>query len=688
MRHHPAWLLGAALLLVVSFNPAQAQLLDRLLGRHEGPPPYPYEEPIPPELLPEEMPPELLPEEMPPPNEEGRKVLIEPDQERAAPEKRKPAKAARKKEGQDPSAKKSPATDSSGREAEKPRSTAITKKDAEKAFLQVERIKTYFAKNAPTVRAIEKQKVPVIAGQPMPEDIELYPLPQEIAFEVTSSCPVNYFLWEDDIALVDSCSRQALAIIAGVSGPGQTASGGARQAKGASADISLFYDKLGSNGTWVRHNKHNYVFVPAVDRGWRPYVDGHWIWTDQHGWYWDSDEPFAWATYHYGRWGYEPTYGWYWVPGNVWAPAWVTWRRGGGHVGWAPLAPAGSGFAIGFSEHYDPAVLEAWVFVPERNFVDVDVNRYVVSVSETNTILGEADEEFQVALRGDAVVNSFLPREEVSAFVNADIETHQLTEVSDPSEVARSDGKISSFKMDIAETEPQVAPEKVASDPEQIEEKPVLQDVAKGEAPGGAPPSAADLKPSDGTAERLDETTPAPGRDETDRGALDKGRPSTAAPSPEADREPSSRDAARDEAKPPARGEEPRPEEDRPTAAAPDASDRDKPRTDEERQDRSATESKSAPGGHGRATKPDDPPATSPDDSAAESKPGSSASDQAAGREPREPRSAEGSGPSRQQPDPEAKKRSEAPAEEPRSQRQSGSGEAETQDKGRRGSLY
>jgi hypothetical protein len=162
--------------------------------------------------------------------------VIVPDEDRAAPEKRRPARAVRNKERQDSSAKKSLAKESPRREAEIPRSTAITKEEAGRAFIQVERVRTYFAVNSPNVRAIEKQKLPVIAGQPMSEDIELYPLPQEVAFEVTNSCPVSYFIWERDIVLADSCSRQALAIIAGASDSRQTASGGASQTQGAGDD--------------------------------------------------------------------------------------------------------------------------------------------------------------------------------------------------------------------------------------------------------------------------------------------------------------------------------------------------------------------------------------------------------------------------------------------------------------------
>jgi hypothetical protein len=34
-------------------------------------------------------------------------------------------------------------------------------------------------------------------------------------------------------------------------------------------------------------------------------------------------------------------YGWCWRPGRVWGPGWVSWRAGGGYVGWAPLPPRG-----------------------------------------------------------------------------------------------------------------------------------------------------------------------------------------------------------------------------------------------------------------------------------------------------------------------------------------------------------
>ena len=32
-------------------------------------------------------------------------------------------------------------------------------------------------------------------------------------------------------------------------------------------------------------------------------------------------------------------FGWVGVPGNEWAPAWVSWRKSDDYVGWAPLPP-------------------------------------------------------------------------------------------------------------------------------------------------------------------------------------------------------------------------------------------------------------------------------------------------------------------------------------------------------------
>jgi hypothetical protein len=107
----------------------------------------------------------------------------------------------------------------------------------------------------------------------------------------------------------------------------------------AGAGLERFHDRLAEYGIWSESKTYGTVWMPKrVPHGWRPYANGRWIYTDVE-WTWASDDPWGWATDHYGRWAYDPASGWIWVPGDVWAPAWVAWRWGGGYVGWAPLPP-------------------------------------------------------------------------------------------------------------------------------------------------------------------------------------------------------------------------------------------------------------------------------------------------------------------------------------------------------------
>jgi hypothetical protein len=118
------------------------------------------------------------------------------------------------------------------------------------------------------------------------------------------------------------------------------------QARGDDVSVDFFYNNL-SGGNWIDVEGYGYGWQPDVavsDPNWRPYADGYWAYTD-YGWTWISYEDFGWATYHYGRWARLADYGWVWIPGSDldWGPAWVAWRTGGDHIGWAPLPPRGVG---------------------------------------------------------------------------------------------------------------------------------------------------------------------------------------------------------------------------------------------------------------------------------------------------------------------------------------------------------
>jgi uncharacterized protein DUF6600 len=128
----------------------------------------------------------------------------------------------------------------------------------------------------------------------------------------------------------------------------------------ATGDYSTFFSHLDSEGDWIETSNYGYVWQPRVARqshSWRPYTLGRWVYTDA-GWTWISEEPFGWATYHYGRWTRLRNVGWIWVPGNQWAPAWVSWRSNNDYVGWAPLPPEarfdrGSGIHNWADNYYD-----------------------------------------------------------------------------------------------------------------------------------------------------------------------------------------------------------------------------------------------------------------------------------------------------------------------------------------------
>lgn len=148
--------------------------------------------------------------------------------------------------------------------------------------------------------------------------------------------------------------------------PGATA-----QAQAVSVSVQ-FRSALAPHGRWSRHDRWGEVWIPARrDRDWRPYSSGRWIYTDEWGWYWDSDEDFGWVTYHYGRWVLEPRLGWIWIPGDEWGPAWVQWRRGDRHAGWAPLPPQQVFYDYDDNPDY-------WIFVSFNNFLAPNIRRVLL----------------------------------------------------------------------------------------------------------------------------------------------------------------------------------------------------------------------------------------------------------------------------------------------------------------------
>ncbi len=198
--------------------------------------------------------------------------------------------------------------------------------------------------------------------------------------------------------------------------PDQMQGGAPDQGGDQDASYQTFYDQLGSDGTgnWVQTDQYGYVFQPNVqDPNWAPYTVGSWAYSDA-GWTWVSDEPWGWATYHYGRWVNIDGIGWVWVPGTRWAPAWVSWRSGGGYYGWAPLPPdADEGDAdFHFGDDADVSFdigPGCYNFIPYADFGAPNCSVYIVDRYRNYGIVGHTRNitNFNLGVRGRGFGGAF-----------------------------------------------------------------------------------------------------------------------------------------------------------------------------------------------------------------------------------------------------------------------------------------
>lgn len=143
--------------------------------------------------------------------------------------------------------------------------------------------------------------------------------------------------------------------------------------------LDTFQPALAPYGAWVDDNVHGLVWVPStatVGPGFTPYLSGgRWAYTSD-GYIFLSDQPWGWITFHYGRWVQASERGWVWVPGARYAPSWVEWRLGAGHVGWAPRRPTWRWRGrVAYAAVVTPA--PPMVFVPTPAFLSPSVGLFV-----------------------------------------------------------------------------------------------------------------------------------------------------------------------------------------------------------------------------------------------------------------------------------------------------------------------
>lgn len=198
-----------------------------------------------------------------------------------------------------------------------------------------------------------------------------------------------------------------------------------------SVGYSTFYNKLEPYGDWIETGDYGYVFHPREAGGprWRPYTDGRWVYTDA-GWTWISEEPFGWATYHYGRWTRLRGIGWVWVPGNQWAPAWVSWRKSSDYVGWAPLPPEArfdqrTGIRNWSDSYYDVGP-DQYCFVASREFGAPRVERTLLPPERNVTIINQTTNVTNITYNNTTIVNEGPSYDELRSISREPVQRYRL----------------------------------------------------------------------------------------------------------------------------------------------------------------------------------------------------------------------------------------------------------------------
>src|SRR5438270_4150398 len=210
------------------------------------------------------------------------------------------------------------------------------------------------------------------------------------------------------------------------------ADGGSRSQARTTATYGMFYEKLDPYGEWRETKDYGYVWQPReaeTSRDWRPYTEGRWVYSDA-GWTWVSDERFGWATYHYGRWVRLRRVGWVWVPGEEWAPAWVSWRTSKDYVGWAPLPPEArfdrrSGIHNWADSYYDIGP-EQYSFVSCNDFGAEHVRRSAVPADRNINIVIETTNVTRITFSNTTIVNEGPNYEELRSRGPRPIERYRL----------------------------------------------------------------------------------------------------------------------------------------------------------------------------------------------------------------------------------------------------------------------
>jgi hypothetical protein len=243
-----------------------------------------------------------------------------------------------------------------------------------------------------------------------------------------------------------------------------------------------FYDNLQPYGTWISDSQYGNVWVPDVDGDFRPYATrGHWVVTD-YGNTWVSDYPWGWATFHYGRWRYDDYYGWEWIPGHEWAPAWVSWRHGGGYYGWAPLLP-GITIAISIGGGYRVPD-NYWVCAPQAYINRPNIYNYYVPPSRSVTIIHNTTIINNTYVRNNITYVSGPRPQEIRQYTKQNVTVYNINNSNRPGNVTINKNTVNIYRPSVNKA-PNARPARVV-DASAYKQQHPNQPIAN-HAKGGAP---------------------------------------------------------------------------------------------------------------------------------------------------------------------------------------------------------
>ena len=333
------------------------------------------------------------------------------------------------------------------------------------------------------------------------------------------------------------------------------------QARGDDVSVDFFYNNL-SGGNWIDVEGYGYGWQPDVavsDPNWRPYSDGYWAYTD-YGWTWISYEDFGWAAYHYGRWARLADYGWVWLPGNdlEWGPAWVSWRTGGDHIGWAPLPPRGPGvvyegqpigarvdveYDIG-PEYYNfcdvrfigEPVLRDRIFPPAQNVTYITNTVNVTNITVQNNIVYNYGPDYNVVSSySSRPIQRLTIERQSAADLSTAVKTGALTKVQGNKLVVAAPARIAKAPATVKPpaVKAKVAQPKLERGWTGVQNKADLEQKIKNEDPKKIPPpTRAAARPAGSAAPDVGGSPPvgAGGRPPVSPGPT--GKPGRALPSP------------------------------------------------------------------------------------------------------------------------------------------------------------